>query len=346
MSRTALTATAAFLAIATALPAYAAENVKDATVVTMSEPTLSVIPYGKASRVSGIVSGVVDPLSTQEGRSVRLELSTPNGWMPLRAKDVTGAEGEYSVKVPSSWYYRGKVRTTVDESGTHLKGTSLTTESVTVKPPYAPKGKPSSWSHLFPDTDVRWNPCRVITFKVNPTGGPEKAVSQVKQALRRVAAATGLRFDYKGRTNAIPFRTDGKRPAFSETALTISWATPEQVKDLRDGVAGWGGGLHDGREITRGGIALDRTGTSFVENGFGKGPTWGALLMHELGHVLGLGHTSATEQVMYSSILPTTVGRFGAGDLAGLSDQGAMGGCIPSAGAKRTASEPQRFATY
>ena len=346
MNRTALMATAAVMALTATSHAYADVETRDASTLTMSQPTRSVVPFGEASRVSGQVSGVLDRAATQEGRSVRMELSTPNGWMPLPTRGVTDARGDYSLKVPASWYYRGKVRTTVSGSDTHAPAQSTSTASVTVRPPYAPRGTSSAWSHLTRDPDARWNPCRVITFKVNPTGGPRRAVVQVKQALGKVAAATGLRFDYTGTTSAIPWRTDGRGRDSSGAALTVAWASPRQVRPLEGATAGWGGGWYLDGEITAGGIALDRTGTSSVKNGFGSGATWGALLLHELAHVMGLGHVAENKQLMYPSIQPSTIGRFEAGDLAGLSDQGAMNGCLPTVGTRWTTSAPRSFATY
>lgn len=346
MNRLVLLLGASALAAATAVPAHATGSlVKDASEVTMSEPSLATMRSGEISTVTGRVSGVLDLVSTQRSRSVALELQTPNGWMPLRARATTDDAGGYRVRVPSSWYYQGAVRTKVSASDTHLPGVSTTTATVTVKPPYAPQGQSSSWRHLFKEPRARWNPCKVISYKVNATGGPERAVAQVKRAIAKVAAATGLRFRYDGATNAIPWRTDGRKPEYSDAALTVSWATPKQVADLEGWTAGWGGSWYADLVMYRGGITLDRTGTSNLENGFGRGATWGALLMHELGHVIGLGHVDEAAQVMYPSILSGSVGRFGAGDLAGLRDQGAMNGCTPAQPALRTQSAPQSFAT-
>ena len=45
--------------------------------------------------------------------------------------------------------------------------------------------------------------------------------------------------------------------------------------------------------------------------GFGRGVTRGSLLMHELGHVAGLNHTSQTSQVMASSLSSTQLRQLG-----------------------------------
>ena len=342
----ALAGVAALLTIApAALPAHAGDAlVKDATVLSMAPPDAANLPFGQKALVEGTASGLLDQLSSQQGRTVSLELRTPNGWMPLRSADTTDNDGDYAVRVPSSWYYRGTIRTSVRASETHEAATSTDTTTVTVKPPYAPEGRASSWVHMFEDSGVRWDPCKVITVKVNGNGGPPKAVQQVRQALAKVAAATGLRFRYDGTTSAIPWRTDGRKPEYADAALTISWATPKQVEPLTGWTIGWGGGWYRDGEIFRGGISLDRTGTAGLKNGFGTGATWGAVLLHELGHVMGLGHVEERAQLMYPAILPTARGRFEAGDLGGLADQGAMRGCVPSP--KRGSGTPHSFATY
>jgi hypothetical protein len=53
---------------------------------------------------------------------------------------------------------------------------------------------------------------------------------------------------------------------------------------------------------------------------------WGQVLLHELGHVMGLGHVNDPNQVMY----PTTANalEYGAGDLAGLYAVGPAQGCL------------------
>jgi Matrixin len=344
MHRTLLLAGAAALVAAAALPASADDtSVKDATTMTMSAPSRATVPFSGKATVTGAVSGVLDLLSSQEGRTVALELRTPNGWMPMRSHALTAEAGQYTVRLPSDWYYRGVVRTSVSASGTHEAETSGTTATVRVRPPYSPAGKASSWSRMFEDPSVRWDPCKVITVKVNDDGAPSKAVRQVRQALRKLGAATGIRFRYAGRTNAIPWRTDGKKSEYSDAAMTISWATPRQVRPLSGSTVGWGGGWARDDEIFRGGIALDRTAR--LRSGFGKGATWGAVLLHELAHVMGLGHVGASEQLMYPSILPSTQGRYEAGDLAGLRDQGAMQGCVAPAAPRRTTA-PRFFVTY
>lgn len=66
--------------------------------------------------------------------------------------------------------------------------------------------------------------------------------------------------------------------------------------------------------------------TKRAEPGFGAGSPHGMVLMHEVGHVVGLDHYGDRRQIMHpSATLPAAV--WGAGDLAGLRRIGKVGGC-------------------
>jgi len=75
-----------------------------------------------------------------------------------------------------------------------------------------------------------------------------------------------------------------------------------------------------------GGVVVDAGAR--LSGGFGKGKTIGALLLHEIGHAMGLDHAGATSQIMYPSLQSGFRGRYEAGDLAGLHALGAEQGCL------------------
>jgi Zn-dependent protease with chaperone function len=53
-----------------------------------------------------------------------------------------------------------------------------------------------------------------------------------------------------------------------------------------------------------------------------------AVVLHELGHLVGLDHVTAADQLMYPQVQPG-VTDFGAGDLTGLAALG-RGTCMPN----------------
>ena len=56
-----------------------------------------------------------------------------------------------------------------------------------------------------------------------------------------------------------------------------------------------------------------------LANGFGPGTTWGRVFIHELGHIVGLGHVARSDQIMFPELgVQSGAAEFHAGDLAGL----------------------------
>jgi hypothetical protein len=68
-------------------------------------------------------------------------------------------------------------------------------------------------------------------------------------------------------------------------------------------------------------------GADQLDNGFRPGKTWGKVVLHELGHVLGLDHVVDPAQVMHPSLVSSPAA-WGAGDLAGLRLLGPDSGCL------------------
>ena len=79
-----------------------------------------------------------------------------------------------------------------------------------------------------------------------------------------------------------------------------------------------------------------------VPHGFGAGVNWGRIILHELAHVIGLGHVESRTSIMNEALTQQTLSSsdWGAGDLIGLRLLGRDGGCltvppVPSQGAPR-----------
>ena len=206
--------------------------------------------------------------------------------------------------------------------------------------PHSRPGSPRDHTWLF-NKLVRWPACRPLTYRINPDKAPDGWQKLVRKALKKATQASRIRFRYVGRTHQ-KVRSRSRNPR--GTSLVIAFLAPQQTNMLNgEGVAGSGGATSDGHRLFNGKVVLNGPLLHQMQGGFGTGPvegiqgTQGAVVMHEIGHALGLGHAKHVTQIMY----PVTTNKpatWGAGDFKGLRVLG-RGGCHRG----RVASSSVRF---
>ena len=189
-------------------------------------------------------------------------------------------------------------------------------------------------------TPVRWNPCRPIHWVSNPAGAPPGAREDLVAAMTRISAASGLTFVHDGDVDEAPShdRAAVQRSRYGDgwAPLLISWARLDgplgaslQADPSTVGVASPVAIAKPGEPgvLVSGQIVLESD--VVVSPGFLTTRSQGAVMLHELAHVLGLGHTTDNAQLLYEGGEPIAgSGELGPGDRAGLASVGRAAGCL------------------
>ena len=185
---------------------------------------------------------------------------------------------------------------------------------------------------------VRWDPCAPIHYVLSRDGLTTGAIDDVNGAIDRITDVTGIEFTYDGLTDEEPSR--GRRSYQPSrygdrwAPVLIAWVHPDET-DIPFTDEG-----HDAAAVASPQLPDDRSEDVYVSgwvavdvedpnpSGFELAGMQGPVLLHELAHVLGLGHAESDGNLMEPSGGGVT--SFGPGDLAGLAHLGRDAGCLTS----------------
>jgi hypothetical protein len=177
---------------------------------------------------------------------------------------------------------------------------------------------------------ITYDPCEVIHVEINDDLAPPTGDRIVRRALDEVSRATGLQFVAQGTTNRLPEKSS-VRPSLGVLGgdwppVLLAWTTPAQLPDLAGDIAGVGGSqavkdpLNEHWNYVTGTVALDApTLTDMLTHPEGERMAQ-AIVMHELGHLVGLGHVDDPNELMHEDNLGVVT--FGPGDREGLAKLG------------------------
>lgn len=208
-----------------------------------------------------------------------------------------------------------------------------------VVPRLQSRGDPDAFDFLKYDPKsegpVRYNPCESLPYVINPEGAPEGGIEDIKEGMTLVSEVTGIEFVYDGTTRE---PLDAQRPIYQPTRygrarwapLILGWVPEDELLLKGRHAIGAGGSASatngSGNLVYVSGI-VTLNGDLALPTGFGPGKTWGDVVLHEMGHVLGLAHVDDDLQLMFPHITSGPA-RWGSGDEAGLKQLGRDGGCL------------------
>lgn len=337
----------------TRTPVLAVIGMLSTSVLTVSLLSAPAEAARRTTRVSSQLSATVsNPGGTvamvgkvkdkgMQRRTVVLEQKIATGWRKVDKVKSTRS-GDYALTVPTYWFYSSRLRTRVVQNR-RFSGDTSRTHMMSVVPAYVPLGSPSSWSPLG-DRGDRWNPCRTLTYGINTSRATPDAATVttgIVNTMALVSQATGVNFTFRGETESLPLDDTSRR---KDPDIIFAFTTDEDTKlDLGPAVAARGGydrsrAARDARgrrvwEALDGGVMYDLTDTATM-----TAAQFQQLTLHEVGHVMGLGHVGPTDQYMTAGVelyhLPLS---YQAGDLQGFSKVGVEAGCLrPVRSGRRT----------
>lgn len=176
----------------------------------------------------------------------------------------------------------------------------------------APAAEPDdgSFAYLMHQPDgapVTWSPCRPIHYVVRTAGMPSTGLDELASAMAEVSADTGIAFVYDGTTDEDPgaARSSYQPARYGNrwAPVLMSWVTEAEDPFLTEQVlgitypsqmlTGSGGSVYVSGQVE---IGVSHLAAIRRESGQDMARP---VLLHELGHLMGLAHVDSRDQLMY-----------------------------------------------
>ena len=158
------------------------------------------------------------------------------------------------------------------------------------------------------DQPVTYDPCRPVEIVINDREAPPGTRAIVDRAVARAATVSGLQLTITGSTDE---PASARRSAYQPkrygdrwAPVLLAWTDPGEVPDLGGDVVGLGGSVSspadDGRPTYVSGIVLlDAPDATTILRRDGGAQQVEDIVLHELGHLLGLDHVGSEDELMF-----------------------------------------------
>ncbi len=202
------------------------------------------------------------------------------------------------------------------------------------------------WDVRDDGTPVRWDPCEPVTWTTRPSD-PEWLRAVAADALATLGATTGLQFRHveAPAADGVDALVGPARPLTDGSGtwlpVLVTMTTPAESQWLSEADRALALPVTvDGQFVT--GQILLQSDVVLTPDTASRDGSWGAALMHEWGHVVGLDHIDDPDQLMHGVALPG-VAAWGSGDLRGLRELADDATCLPAPAAREVDLDtPQR----
>lgn len=203
------------------------------------------------------------------------------------------------------------------EFGPGLNPASLPDDAC-AKPYMVPPADHSSYSfsRTFANgSPHRFSSCRIVRWQISSSNAPAGAEELLKLAFAKTEAATGIDFEFAGWTSeTVDTRvsnTANYRDGGLWKPILVDFGLQPQNSSMC-GSAGCGYMYTINGQIVSGALIMNKS----LPMAWGEPNGLGEVAIHEIGHVVGLGHISDSDQVMYP--YASTLTEYHSGDLRGL----------------------------